>query len=404
MRVLWLGHFTPFPPIGGAPQRSYNLLRRLAETDEVHFVGLSQRGHQPSEADIAAAERDFRGFCASVELRPARFASSRPGKALALTRALLRRRAYGDVWLGTSEARRLFADAVARIRPDVLHVDSLMIAGVAPDLPRAAVLNHHNIESHMMARRAENAGGFAQRVLALEARRLEEFERRTAARYARHLVCSTLDGERLAANCPGIAWDVVANGVDTNFFAPAEVEEQPLELVFSGRMNWYPNEHGMLRFLDELWNPIREAEPNATLSIVGMNPTSTLRAAAAAKPGVEVTGFVPDVRARICRAAVYVCPILDGGGTRLKILDALSLARPIVGTPLAVEGIDVRDEREVLVRPFGSAFVDGILALLRDAKRRAALGAAAREVALARYDWSVISRHHRAALCAAAER
>ena len=399
MRVLWISHFVPYPPIGGAPQRSFNLLRRLAVENEVHFFGLSLRGHQAQVQDIAAAEAALAEFCSSVTLLPARFRSATAGKIWSAGWGLLSARAYGQVWLDSARARRIVAELIGRHRPDVLHVDSLMVAGLAPRMPAApAVLNHHNIESHMMQRRAENAGPAERWYMRREARLLRGYERRTATRFDRHLVVSALDGERLQEILPGARWSVVANGVDTSFFAPQSVSERASEIVFSGRMNWYPNEHAMLRFLSTLWPEVKAAAPQARLTIVGMNPTEKLYRLSADLPDVTITGFVPDVRDLLARAPVYICPMLDGGGTRLKILDALSLAKAIVATPMAVEGIEIHDGEHALVRPFGPDFVLGILALLDSPSLRSRLAQAARSLALSRYDWAAISAAHRTAL------
>ncbi len=399
MRVLWIGHFTPWPPRGGAPQRSYHLLRGLARHAEVHFLGLSQRGHQPRPENVEEARAALAEFCATATVVPARFRSSRAGKVLALARAALTGRAYGDVWLQGRAFDARVREACRTLAPDVVHVDSLMIerAGrVAAPLP--AVLNHHNVESHMMARRAENNRGLARRVFAREGERLLALERAAARSYARHLVCSATDGQRLEELVGPVPWTVVANGVDTSDFTPPDVPRDANTVIFSGRMNWYPNEHAMLRFLGELWPAIVARAPRARLIVAGMNPGPKLEAAAARVPNVQVTGFVPDVRPVIGAAAVYVCPILDGGGTRLKMLDAMALGKAIVATPLGAEGIDVVDGHDVLVREFGPPFVDAVLDLLARPDRCAELGRAARACAVARYDWEAISAAHADAL------
>jgi glycosyltransferase involved in cell wall biosynthesis len=121
-----------------------------------------------------------------------------------------------------------------------------------------------------------------------------------------------------------------------------------------------------------------------------MNPTRDLRSAARRRHGVRIVGFVEDVRPHIGAAAVYVCPILDGGGTRLKILDAMAMGKAIIATPLAAEGIDVSDGREIVIRDFGDDFVRGVLDALRMPGLRRALGASARAKAESAYDWNIL--------------
>jgi len=155
-------------------------------------------------------------------------------------------------------------------------------------------------------------------------------------------------------------------------------------------MNQYPNEQAMLRFVGEIWPEIRRRVPDARLTIAGMNPTARLRSIAEDQPGVTVTGFVDDIRPVIGKQALYVCPMFDGGGTRLKLLDAMALACPIVATPMAMEGLDATDGDQVRISEFGPAFVDTVVELLGDPAARQALGRRAREWTEATYGWESI--------------
>lgn len=400
MRVLWLGHFVPYPPRGGAPQRSYHLLRSLSEAAEVHFCGLSQRAHQPRPDDIVTAHRELGKLCKSVRIVPLPFRSSRGGKVAGVLNSLVHARAYSEAWLDSRWFKPIALDAIRAIRPDIVHVDSIMIASVVPREVRAsAVLNHHNIESQMMLRRSENCRGIAKWFFRRESVLLAEAERVYGPQFSRHLVVSKLDGARLAATSPDAAWTVVANGVDTDYFRPLEgIDELPSRVVFTGRMNWYPNEQAALAFLSELWPKILTEAPEARFVIAGMNPTARLQMIARRHRNVEVTGFVADIRPVVAAASVYVCPILDGGGTRLKILDAMAMGKAIVGTPLAVEGLELGDGCEAVVRDFGATFVKGVLETLADPALRSQLGQAARLRAVREFDWRVVSGEYLRAL------
>jgi len=363
-------------------------MREAAKRVEIHFAGLSLRGHQRRSRDVIAARQDLAEFCRSVTILSARGRSSKLGKVWSAARALATGRSYNEAWLDYRRSRSMVQSVVERVRPDLIHVDSIMIANLLPAAYRgAAVLNHHNVESHMMARRVAGAKGLIRAFMAREAKLLERLERRFAGRFDRHVVVSELDGLRLAEVAPDLRWEDVPNGVDIEYFRPMTVTEQPATLVFCGRMNWYPNEEAMCRFVRELWPQVRKQRPDTRLVIVGMNPTSKLRAVAAGDDSVTIVGFVEDVRPAIAAASLYVCPILDGGGTRLKLLDAMALGKAIVATPLAVEGLEVADGRDVVVREFGAPFVDAIVGLLADSGRRAELAREARQTAVARYAW-----------------
>lgn len=404
MRVLWVGHFTPHPPRGGAPQRSFNLLREAAAHAEVHFAGISLRGHQPRRSDVARAQSALSEFCASVRLLPVRLRSSISGKTWTVLEALATGQSYNGAWLACGKSRRFVRAALAGINPDVVHVDSVMIADLLPtSFAGAAVLNHHNVESHMMARRAAERSGPAGAFLRREARLLERLERRSAPRFRRHLLVSELDARRLQQIAPEARCRIVANGVDVDYFRPLAAPHETATLVFAGRMNWYPNDHAMRRFLAELWPDIRRQRPDARLLIVGMNPTRKLLAAAAGDASVRITGFVEDVRPLISASTLYVCPILDGGGTRLKLLDAMAMGQAIVATPLAGEGLEVRDGDEMVIREFGAPLVRAIIELLDRPEGRAVLGERARQRAVATYAWGRIGLDLVAAYREAAE-
>ncbi len=388
MKVVWIGHFVPYPPRGGAPQRSFHLLREVARRGELHFVGVSLRGHQRRRRDVAEARRGLAEFCRSVTILPVRLRSSALGKAWSALRAMATGRSYNETWLDCRASREIVRRVLAHAAPDVVHVDSIMVADLLPSgCPAAAVLNHHNVESHMMERRAQGEEGWRGAFMAREARLLRELERSRAARFGRHVVVSDLDAARLRETAPAARCVTVPNGVDVDYFRPSDSPEEPATLVFCGRMNWYPNDVAMRRFVRELWPEIRRRNAEARLTVVGMNPTTGLLAAAAGDRGVRVVGFVEDVRPWIAAASVYVCPILDGGGTRLKLLDAMALGKAIVATPLAAEGLEVEDGREMVIREFGPPFVEAVVGLLSSPETRKPLGSAARRTAVARYAW-----------------
>ncbi len=391
MRVLWIGHFTPYPPRGGAPQRSYNLLKQAAARVELHFVGFSLPAHQPDRRSLLEAKSALAGSCASIAIRRERYRGSFAGKAARLALALASGRSYAETWLIGRAARELVGRAVLDVRPHVIHVDTVMIAGLLPSgWQGAAVLNHHNVESHMMARRAAASPFPLRRIFEIEAARLRDLERANASRFAEHLVVSRLDAERLRDAAPSARCCVIPNGVDVEYFHPLPVKAEPRTLVFAGRMNWYPNDQAMTRFLRELWPEVKRRVQGARLVVAGMNPTRSLLRAAAGDPQVAVTGFVEDIRPLIASAGLYVCPILDGGGTRLKVLDAMSMGKPMVATPLAVEGLDLVPDEEVLVREFGPEFVQAIVDAVERPDRLRGLGERARSRAVSSFAWERI--------------
>src|SRR5206468_499216 len=162
------------------------------------------------------------------------------------------------------------------------------------------------------------------------------------------------------------------------------------ELVFTGSMDWLPNEDAMLFFCGEVLPRVREAEPAVKLSIVGRAPTPAV-ARLASEPGVRVTGRVEDVRPYMREAAVYVVPLRIGGGTRLKIFEAMAMSKAVVSTSIGAEGLPVTSGEHAVIADGAEQIAAGIVRLIRDVDARRRLEAAAHALVLERYDWSAVA-------------
>src|SRR5690606_19941403 len=183
----------------------------------------------------------------------------------------------------------------------------------------------------------------------------------------------------------------VATGVDIHYFRPRpDVPVQPDTLVFTGSMDWHPNEDAMLYFIDEILPRIRRVIPTATLAIVGRNPSVRLRSVAEAA-GVTVTGTVADIRSWVAEAAVYIGPLPIGGGTRLKIYEALAMGKAVVSTTIGAEGLPLREGQEILRADEPEAFAAQTVRLLRDAQECHRLGGAGRMLMEEHFSWSSVA-------------
>src|SRR5262249_21774112 len=179
---------------------------------------------------------------------------------------------------------------------------------------------------------------------------------------------------------------VIPTGVDTEYFAPVTASASEPRLVFTGSMDWLPNEDAMRFFCHEVLPLIRAEEPRTRLAIVGRTPTAAVRALA--DEHIEVTGTVADIRPFMRKATVYVVPLRIGGGTRLKIFEAMAMGQAVVSTTVGAEGLPVVDGEHAIIADGPRAFADAVVSLLRDARRRQALAAAARKLVVEHYGWS----------------
>jgi len=228
--------------------------------------------------------------------------------------------------------------------------------------------------------------------------KLARYERGVMRAHDAVAAVSQTDARALQLLAPGLAVHVVPNGVDTDEFAPAlagvlgQVAGAALaaaDLVFTGKMDYRPNVDAVLWFADEILPRVRAEVPAARFVVVGQQPHARL-APLAAREGVLLTGRVADVKPYIAAAAVYVAPLRMGGGTRLKVLQAMSLAKPIVSTTLGCDGLSIRHGREALLADTPGDFAAAVVRLLREPALGRTLGAQARALAVAQYDWRSI--------------
>jgi len=278
---------------------------------------------------------------------------------------------------------------------DLIVCDFLFPAVNLPThLPCPAVIFTHNVESEIWRRHATTKTGAVGRLLyGRQYQRMLRYEGRTLARFDGILAVSDADRQMFAGRYPdtkAIPMYIVPTGVDTDYFRPSGTPSHPAELVFTGSMDWLPNQDAMRYFCRHILPRVRAEEPAVRLTIVGRSPTPAVLSLAK-EAGVEVTGRVDDVRPYMNDAAVYVVPLRIGGGTRLKIFEAMAMGKAVVSTTVGAEGLPVVDGEHLLIADEPGSFADAIGRLIRDVGQRERLGSAARDLVLERYDWSAVA-------------
>lgn len=397
MKILWLSHIVPYPPKGGVLQRSYHLLHELAQRNEVHLVSFVQREpllrmYGDVEHGLNECRRALKALCPIVRLVPIPSEQARWGKQRLLLSSLLGRYPYSVNWLKSRAMRAELASLLAEVRYDAVHFDTISLAvyrDMFPDIK--CVLNHHNIESHMMLRRGSNEKNWlAKAYLYYEGVRLKNYERAVCRRFDAHTTCSDLDSKRLLAIDDALRTAVIPNGVDIDYFKSSGAPREPLTLVFAGRYSAYPNRRALLFLVEEVWPLLQQELPEIRIDIVGADPPPAAVELGRRDPRFRVHGFVDDVRPYLDSAGVYICPIQDGGGTKLKVLDALAMGIPLVADPIACEGIDVVPDETVLHASSPSEYVIQIKRLLGDAALRHRMSIGARRLIEQKYSYASI--------------
>jgi polysaccharide biosynthesis protein PslH len=399
MRLLWISHLIPYPPKSGVHLRSFNLLKSTALNQDVDLVAFIQPQwismfFSDAERGIEECREQLLRYCKTVTFLPIESLDRPFGKTRSAIESMLPGYCYSVRWLQSQNAARAIEVICQREKFDIAHFDTIGLApyrALMADVP--ATLGHHNIESHMLIRRARNERNLVKKAYFLqEGLRLQRYEVHVANQFSAHITCSDLDSKRLHRIAPGCRTVTIPNGVDTEYFRAKDIAERALAVIFVGSFNWYPNADAADFLLRDIWPLLQERIPGVTLDIVGSGPSEALRKFAETFGNVKVHGFVDDIRPLMDTAAVYVCPIRDGGGTKLKLLDAFSMQKCVVAHPIACEGIDVIPDVDVLQASTPEEFVNCLDMALRDPKLRRKIGASARQLVVDKYAFDSIGK------------
>lgn len=400
MKILWLSHLVPYPPKGGVLQRSYNLVRELSKHHDVTLLAFIQSDLIKSrlstmDAGLNEARQHLSQYCSKVEFIEIPSENSTYGKYLLALKSLFTYDPYTINWLKSDLMRTAILQTTDQTKFDLVHFDTISLAHYINLFPTTVkALDHHNIESHMMLRRAEIEKNLLKKIyFHREGKKLLRYEKAVCTMFNVHVTCSTLDSDRLREIDKSLYIKEVPNGVDIDYFYPQPENENPDSLIFAGSLSWYPNKDAMNFFAYKIWPTLKNKHPNITMNIVGSSPPDDLLNMSTQDKNFKVHGFVDDVRDYISAASIYVCPIRDGGGTKLKILDSFAMGMATVAHPKSCEGIAAVDGDNVLFATTPYEFVDKIQLLLNDHELRARLGKNARKTAISMYSYTSIGNN-----------
>lgn len=387
-RVLFFSSRFLFPLDTGGRIRTAKLLEALrAHWDVTLLGGFDAAADAPHRAEIESLVSRF----VPVDV---------PGQpqlsGLALQRRRLRRLGTASPlsvqYVTSPELRSALAAALASGAYELFVCDFLQPAANVPwPSPCATLLFTHNVESRITRRQAELATGLASKLLwRWQHALMTRYEAHTARRFDRVVAVSDSDREEFEARFRLSNVRTIPTGVDTAFFQPFPDSAEAGHVVFCGSMDWLPNQDAIRWFVDHAWPEVLRRRPDARLSVVGRNPPGDL-VASTSHAGVSFTGWVPDVRPWLARAACVVVPLRIGGGTRIKIYEAMAMERPVVSTAIGAEGLPVVPGRHFVAADTAEAFAEGVARCLEDPAAAARLAAEARSYVVSRFAWSAVA-------------
>jgi glycosyltransferase involved in cell wall biosynthesis len=393
LRVLVIDEYFPYPPDSGKPIRTGNLLRRLSERHDVTLLCYGA----PSAGTAVVPQLKVEFVEPLIEYS---------GIALyaRLAANLFSRYPYSVTKHYTSRFLSHLQESVKSNPYDLIQCEWTPYARYLESvrgLP--SLIASHNVESQIWSRRAEHADSVAGRAFfGMQAKKMETFER-GALRDASWVTAVSREDANIIRKWGVERVSVVDNGVDLGFYNPEACNEDDSELLFLASLDWAPNVDGLKYFLAEVLPLIVAKEPKARVTIAGRKPPADLRKYCEAMANTNFVGEVPDVRPYLERAAVILVPLRVGGGSRLKILEAMAAGKAIVSTSVGAEGLAVTNNQQLILADDPRSFADAATALMHSAAERRRLGKAGRELVEDKYSWDECARKLEAAWFQAAK-
>ena len=387
MKILWVKAGGLVPPDTGGKIRSYNILRELARHHSVTFFSF----HAAHQNDAHPALKNVFDRVVSVPL----FLPVSKSRADMLDYGirLLSFQPYLISKYCRSQVRHKLRALLQQETYDVIVCDFVSPAGVIPwDSPIPKVLFTHNVEAVIWRRHYEVATNPVWKVISWwEWRKTEAAERRYLRLADRVLTVSETDCDAFATFLDPQKITVIPTGVNVDYFQPLPVQEIPDSLVFTGSMDWLPNEDAIFFFVEAILPLIKQQCPAVSLEVVGRNPSRKLQSLVETEKSVSLTGWVEDIRPFLARGSVCIVPLRIGGGTRLKIFEAMSMGKAVVSTSVGAEGLPVQTGENILLADAPNDFASSVITLLRDSNQRRRLGTAARILVQENYSWPKVA-------------
>ncbi len=383
LRVLFVSPNVPWPPDSGGRIRTFELLRVLGERCDLELWCVAE------PRDLEQAHLELESVVKAVQIFPR---SELPWQLRHL-------RSKPERWFHSQALVDALERRVRLDPPDVLHADELLLARSLPtSLAERTVIHHHKLDLELA--RLLEADGDATALTRVrrrvQTRLIARLERYAAERFKRHVVCSPEDQALLAGRHADLVISSVPSGFDAERFAPnPSVERRPNELLFLGTLSYEPNLDGLEWFAANVWDGLRQRHPDLTLRIVGREPGR--RAHGLLRPGMKLVGPVDDPLPDLWRASALLVPLRIGGGTRLKITEALGAGTPVISTRTGAEGLGLEHERHVLLADDPEGFAAAVERLRTDPGLGQRLARSGREHALAHLAWPVLGERLRRA-------
>lgn len=378
----------PYPPKSGGKVRVFNLIKEVSKYHDVHLLSLASK----DELDFVPI---MLKYCKQVEVVP--FQHNSFSRLIRWVRIFSNLFTQVPLEVAAKESAEMKKKVKKIINDDfdVIQVEWLQMAHYLPfDLLKNTplILVEHDVAYVPLKRRSLTETGILKYVLKRECSKMKKYEQEMCHKFSKIIAMSEIDKERLLELNENLDVYVVPNGVDTRYISPKIDQEDAGSLLFIGWMKHYPNRDAMIFFLKQVFPLIITKIPSIKVYIVGQHAPQEILNLAESNPNIICTGYVEDVREYLHKCTVYICPLRIGGGTRLKILEAMAAGIPIVSTTIGAEGLSVVHGENILLSDSPEMFSKETINLLNNPKLRSKLVKNARNFVEENYDWEMIAQ------------
>jgi len=391
LKILFLSQIVPYPPQGGVLQRIYNILKELGKETDIYLLAFNHADVLDSEEKIKEAKKSLLKFCKFVEIYPLEVKESKFKFYFALLRSFFSLKPFSVIAHNSQLFRQSFKKLENQYYFDIVHYDTIALAQYETQNKTVIKsITHHNVESDLIMRRSKAAKNPLKKLfLYLNGLKLAKCEKKVIGQFNGNITCSDIDKDKLLSINSKAKIYVIPNGVDCSYFVPNSDKEKNGTIIHVGALQ-SSNLDGINYFLNHIWHLIKKRRKDAKLMLVGGSVPNSIRKLGETADDIQVTGYVPDVRPYVWNAAVFIVPLRIGGGTRLKILDALSMEKAVVSTTIGAEGIEVTHGENIMIADRPKEFAEYVVKLIENPTERKKIGINGRKLTQKNYDWSLI--------------
>jgi len=375
--------------LGGANLRNNNILQRISTEHEVWLVAFSKAAEQ------AKSKAHFERFCEEVETVELDISKGALWHPWQYAEYVLTGRPPEFRFFSSKSLNQIIKRLVAKVNFDVIQIDQVHMGLYLDAIPtnerNRTIWSLHDIDYIKFSRIIKYDPKLSRKMrLWVNNQIVRTWEPRHAGNFARCITVSDVDRRVLEVANPKLKVDTVPNGVDGNLYQPLSPSDSKPALLFVGNMDYLPCIDAVLYFYSQILPLIEQAVGPSDFWIVGKDPSAEVRALE--RKGVHVTGTVGDLCPYYEQSTVCIVPLRAGGGTRLKILEAMAFGRPVVSTSIGCEGLDVIDGQHLFITDTPSKFAESTVRLIRDEELRKQIVQRARDLVMSKYDWGIITK------------